>query len=650
MSRKRPEKKKSSNPYKEQQQQVKYQLKPKTENQANLLRTIAENDITLTIGPAGSGKTALATCYGMEKFLEGRYKRLIITRPAVEAGEEHGFLPGPQPLDSLILTPEGWKTIGDIKPGDFVVSPDGTRTTVLAKSDVNYEPYYEIEMSDGSKMECATNHLFYTQTFNDYKHNKEGSVKSLLEIENSLLYKNKKLNHYLPDSNPISFKYEKKHIISPYILGALLGDGCFSGYISLCSIDQEIIDRIIKECVIDHSISNREGLQIIHLNTTAKNNKPSKSIIQECVVSGDIKTYDTVHEFLEKNPHIKKGTVDWLSKKAHTNDGFIYKRGPKQSESTNLYKNELIRLGLYDKRAIDKFIPSEYIYNSSIEDRISLLRGLMDTDGTNDGKASAFTTISYNLALNIVELVKSLGGRASIYSRNRVGKKTLIKSSTLKTKHISYEVCINTPFNPFHLSRKAAKYNPKYRHKMKIKNITKKGYKFVQCLNLESKDGLYITNNYIVTHNSIKDKMDPYLQPIYGELCKYVTMQQLQTYLNNGKNKLGQDEIIIAPLAYMRGMNFHDSFMIMDEAQNATYEQIKMFITRVGFNSKCVLSGDPRQSDRVIHYKNTGISEVGLEKWIEIIGNVPGVGVAQLTKSDIIRNPIITRILDAIGE
>jgi len=148
----------------------------------------------------------------------------------------------------------------------------------------------------------------------------------------------------------------------------------------------------------------------------------------------------------------------------------------------------------------------------------------------------------------------------------------------------------------------------------------------------------------------LEEKLNPYLQPIYGELCKYVTMQQLQTYLNNGKNKVGEDEIIIAPLAYMRGMNFHDSFMIMDEAQNATFEQIKMFITRVGFNSKCILSGDPRQSDKFIYDRRTGEQEVGLEKWIQIIGNVPGVGVAELSKSDIIRNPIITRILEAIGE
>lgn len=143
-----------------------------------------------------------------------------------------------------------------------------------------------------------------------------------------------------------------------------------------------------------------------------------------------------------------------------------------------------------------------------------------------------------------------------------------------------------------------------------------------------------------------EDKVSPYLQPVYAELCKYVSMQQLQTYLNNGKNKLGTDEIIVAPLAYMRGLNFHDSFMIMDEAQNATYEQIKMFITRVGFRSKCVLSGDIKQSDLNSKY----YKEVALDTWINQIYNVPGVGIARLEKCDIIRNPIISDILEAIGE
>ena len=96
---------------------------------------------------------------------------------------------------------------------------------------------------------------------------------------------------------------------------------------------------------------------------------------------------------------------------------------------------------------------------------------------------------------------------------------------------------------------------------------------------------------------SFEQKIDPYLQPIYYELLQYLSKAQLQEFVNNGANCRGSQEVIIAPLAYMRGMNYHDSYMILDEAQNCTAEQLKLFITRVGFNSKAVLVGDDKQSD-----------------------------------------------------
>lgn len=142
---------------------------------------------------------------------------------------------------------------------------------------------------------------------------------------------------------------------------------------------------------------------------------------------------------------------------------------------------------------------------------------------------------------------------------------------------------------------------------------------------------------------SFSEKIDPYLQPIYYELLQYLSKAQLQEFINNGAGYRGSQEIIIAPLAYMRGMNYHDAYMILDEAQNCTQEQLKLFITRVGFNSKAVVVGDDKQSDLL-----SGKS--GLSYWHEKLQGINEVGTFRLENIDIVRNPVISRILSKIGE
>jgi phosphate starvation-inducible PhoH-like protein len=142
---------------------------------------------------------------------------------------------------------------------------------------------------------------------------------------------------------------------------------------------------------------------------------------------------------------------------------------------------------------------------------------------------------------------------------------------------------------------------------------------------------------------SFSEKIDPYLQPIYYELLQYISKAQLQEFINNGANFRGEKEIVIAPLAYMRGMNYHDAYMILDEAQNCSLEQIKLFITRIGFNSKALVVGDDKQSD-------LPQGKSGLSYWYEMLNGVKDVGTFKLSNADIIRNPVISRILAKIGE
>ena len=131
-------------------------------------------------------------------------------------------------------------------------------------------------------------------------------------------------------------------------------------------------------------------------------------------------------------------------------------------------------------------------------------------------------------------------------------------------------------------------------------------------------------------------KIQPYLIPVLEEMNKYLLPETLRILRNSNL-------IELCPLEYMRGRNFHDSFMILDEAQNATFEQIKMFLTRIGKGSKAVLNGDPDQTD--LHSNTKG----GFDSCMKKLTYIEGISICQLEGSDIVRNDIITRILDKLN-
>ena len=121
-------------------------------------------------------------------------------------------------------------------------------------------------------------------------------------------------------------------------------------------------------------------------------------------------------------------------------------------------------------------------------------------------------------------------------------------------------------------------------------------------------------------------------------------MDEMSKYISSsGIDYIKKNNILeVCPLEYMRGRNFHQSFMILDEAQNATHEQMKMFATRMGRQSKCVINGDIEQSD--LPHSMRG----ALEKWLETLSDIEGVSVVELDYSDIIRNDIIAKILSVL--
>lgn len=132
----------------------------------------------------------------------------------------------------------------------------------------------------------------------------------------------------------------------------------------------------------------------------------------------------------------------------------------------------------------------------------------------------------------------------------------------------------------------------------------------------------------------LKEKVDPYLRPLYDSLDEMLGSELVEKYIENGV-------IEIAPLAYMRGRTLNDAFVILDEAQNSTSTQIKMFLTRLGFNSKMVINGDITQIDLKDH------NDSGLKTAFKILGGIDDLAFVNLSSKDVVRNPLVQKIIDA---
>jgi len=135
----------------------------------------------------------------------------------------------------------------------------------------------------------------------------------------------------------------------------------------------------------------------------------------------------------------------------------------------------------------------------------------------------------------------------------------------------------------------------------------------------------------------LQDKVDPYLRPIYDALFDILGADAFLKYFEKGL-------IEVAPLAYMRGRTLDSSYVILDEAQNTTNEQMKMFLTRLGFGSKAIITGDVTQIDLAKG------KESGLKTVTKILGNVKGIDFVNLTSADIVRHPMVQRIINAYEE
>lgn len=497
-----------------------------------------------------------------------------------------------QPLDSNVLTPVGWKRMGDLKVGEFICTPDGKGVRILGIYPQGIKDIYRVVFQDGSSAECCLDHLWFTRTQLDRDTKKEGSIKSLKEIKETLRVGTlKKRNHSIPMINE-NLNFPLKEVpIEPYLLGILLGDGSISvGVPTISTADKEILEYI-----------NRS-----------------------------LEPYEM---------YVK-----------YTNYGYDYRLIHKKKPSWligNFIKKQLKALGLWGKKSDSKFIPKEYIINN-IEIRLALLRGLMDSDGTVDKKGTdvSFSSSSLQLAKDVQQIVMSLGGKAKITDKiptyTYLGKK--------KNGSRSYRVWISMPpeINPFLLKRKANLICPrsKYKPTRYIDRVEYVGKKEAQCIYIEHPEHLYITDNYIVTHNTVlalaaafskmKDKVYDKIiltRPM-SEVGKYKLgslpgdanekfspyllnyMTNLECFINPkyARDMLNQNKFEIVPLQLMRGASFHNCFILADEMQVCDYMEILTVGTRIGEGSKIVIMGDLNQRDSNITREKTGLYKLFSDK------------------------------------
>ena len=272
-----------------------------------------------------------------------------------------------QLLDNNILTPNGWIKISDLKIGDVVSSPNKEYNKIDIISPLIEKDIYKITFSDATFTECSIDQLWLTQTSLERNRHAAGKIRNIEQIKNSLLYSNKK-NHSIPITKPIEMT-EKKLVLNAYAFGCLLGDGTFRNQLGISSADQFILDKI------------KLSLNEINLTLKSTIDKYSYRIIG----LQKIKNY---HNIIQNKTSKQYKDINEAASKSDCSVNSIYKSIKKcnplwsygNKTTTSSLLNYLRNNNLWMKHSKDKYIPDDYKFNS-IENRIELLQGLMDTDG-----------------------------------------------------------------------------------------------------------------------------------------------------------------------------------------------------------------------------------------------------------------------------
>jgi len=561
-------------------------IKPKTVGQKKYVDAIRKNTVVFGIGPAGTGKTYLAMAVAVQALLTKQVNRLILTRPAVEAGEKLGFLPGTlsekidpylrplydalyemvdaeqigrlmergtievaplgymrgraQPHDSQVLTPWGWRPIGGLEVGDLVIGSDGLATPVLGVYPQGRKEVFRIQTQDGASTRCCGEHLWAVTTREDRRRGRPHRVIETREMIGRLRRAHAHRFELPLVSHPVEFEAQDVPM-DPYALGLLLGDGCLT-------------------------TSTTPSF------TTAD---PELTIALELALDG-----------IEPR---RKGTIDYVLRHTAGHRGGVIVSNP----VTLMLRD----LGLAGTRSNTKFVPECYRHNAP-GIRLAVLQGLLDTDGgpvTQRGRTCRiqYGTSSERLRDDVVVLVRSLGGVAYWRTRGAAGRAPgRANGRDVHHRSDAFILDIRLPegIEPFRLTRKRDVYRAYGggRPMRFVHRIEPAGEEETLCIQVAAPDSLYVTDDFLITHNTL-----------------------------------------------------NDSFIVLDEAQNTTPEQMKMFLTRLGFNSKAVVTGDITQID-LPSGQHSGLNVVR-----EILTGIDGLSFMYLSSRDVVRHRIVQDIVEA---
>ena len=375
---------------------------------------------------------------------------------------ELGVIIGPtsfgkvQPFDSQIATPNGFKNMGDIKVGDYVIGRNGKPTKVIGVYPHKNWQFYKVTFSDGVSCECGKEHLWAVNSYyqrsgkkyvrgisknkDDKRYAPDHSFKtlSLEDIVKKGLFKQGRHNFKVPMCQPVEF--EKRNLsIDPYLMGYLIGDGNFSK--ATITVGKQDIDE-------------------------------SSNLLSECNFKF------VLHERKNRACSLTYGSE---------------------------LKAELSKYFDLSLTSGGKYIPKDYLY-SSLDDRVAILNGLMDSDGTcmKNGR-SCFNTKSRQLAEDVKTLVLSLGGFAKV--REKSAKYFNKKYNELRDCGIHYEVTVrlcDSSIPIFRLKRKQDRvaYRTLRSGERFFERIEKSRVCDGQCIKVDAEDELYLTDSFIVTHNT----------------------------------------------------------------------------------------------------------------------------------------------------
>lgn len=499
-----------------------------------------------------------------------------------------------QPNTTRIPTPNGYKLMGELNIGDFVFDRFGKPTKVLGVYPQGIIDNYKVIFSDGRVSYCNDEHIWSCYT-------SKGNLKdfTLKEILKLGIKTNSGANRfYLPCAEPVQYN-KKEFLVDPYVIGAFLGDGCcLEPQLTLSSQDEEIVAEVSK--LIGAKNYNRQSDENYswHFSLPVEGNYETKILTKDL-----FKNIDGIREY-----------------------------------------------------SYNKYIPEEYKYGS-VSQRFSLLQGLLDTDGSIDDKGRIrFTTTSLKLAKDVQELSWSLGMRATIGEDHRGDKYTTGACYNVQI------MCENkNKKNLFRLTRKlnialsAPETTYSRKNKIAIVDIIKEEPVEMTCIYVDNSEHLYLTEQFIVTHNTMcltnyaleqleKGKIDKIVWvpnnafndnsreiaalpgtlfekelPFIGSLIDIIGETEAERLLSNGL-------LEIVPISIMRGRNFKNCIILVNEAQNLTEEHIKLLVGRCAEGSRIFFDGDIKQVDSYVFKNKNGLKLLlnlaDSEKFSKIFGVV----------------------------